>query len=55
MVEELRVKTIADVVTGKVDVHDIVIPEYAADDESDDDLDSDDIDDDSDDSDDSEE
>lgn len=54
MVEELRVKTIADVVTGQVDVHDIVIPEYVADDESDD-LDSDDIDDDLDDSDDSEE
>lgn len=47
LVEELRVKTIADVVTGQVDVRDVVIPEYMTDD-VDEDFDSDDIDDESD-------
>jgi type I restriction enzyme S subunit len=39
LVEELRTKTIADVVTGQVDVRDVVIPEYEADTDADDDLD----------------
>lgn len=44
LVEELRVKTIVDVVTGQVDVRDVVIPEYTTEDE---DFESDDIDDES--------
>lgn len=55
LVEELRVKTIADVVTGQVDVRDVVIPEYVVEDEPDDDLNLDDMDDDIEDSDDAEE
>ena len=55
LVEELRVKTIADVVTGQVDVRNVVIPEYVVDDESDEDLDYDDVEDESDNSDDAEE
>ena len=51
LVEELRVKTIADVVTGQVDVRNVIIPEYTTDDGTDDDFDSNDIDDDSDESD----
>lgn len=51
-IEEFKTKTIADVVTGQVDVRDVVIPEYIVDDESDDDLNSDDMDDDIEDSDD---
>lgn len=45
LVEELRVKTIADVVTGQVDVRNVNIPEYITDDDTDDDFDSSDIDD----------
>lgn len=44
LVEELRVKTIADVVTGQIDVRNVIIPEYTVD-EADEDFDSDDIDD----------
>lgn len=47
-VEELKTKTIADVVTGQVDVRNVIIPEYTTDDGTDDDFDSNDIDDDSD-------
>lgn len=46
-VEELKTKTIADVVTGQVDVRNVIIPEYTADDDADDDFDPNDIDDDS--------
>ena len=55
LVEELRVKTIADVVTGQVDVRNVIIPEYTTDDGTDDDFDSNDIDDDSEESDEDEE
>lgn len=55
LVEELRVKTIADVVTGQVDVRNIIIPEYTTDDGTDDDFDSEDTDDDSEESDEDEE
>lgn len=48
MDEELRVKTIADVVTGQADVRNVIIPEYTTDDDTDDDFDSNDIDEDSD-------
>lgn len=41
-VEELKTKTIADVITGQVDVRDVVIPEYTTDDVEE--FDSDDID-----------
>lgn len=44
LLEELKTKTIADVVTGQVDVRDVIIPEYTVD-EADEDIDSDDIDD----------
>lgn len=44
LVEELRVKTIADVVTGQIDVRNVIIPEYTVD-EADEDFDSDDVDD----------
>ena len=44
LVEELRVKTIADVVTGQIDVRNVIIPEYTVD-EADEGFDSDDIDD----------
>ena len=44
-VEELKTKTIADVVTGQVDVRNVIIPEYTTDDGTDDDFDSNDIDD----------
>lgn len=33
VVEELRIKTIADVVTGKVDVRDVVVPDYIVEEE----------------------
>ncbi len=42
LLEELRAKIIADVVTGQIDVRDVVIPEYSRDE----DTDSDDIEDD---------
>lgn len=54
-VEELKTKTIADVVTGQVDVRNVIIPEYTTDDDTDDDFDSNDIDDDSEESDEDEE
>lgn len=47
LIEELKKKTIADVVTGQIDVRGVVIPEYTTDDDTDDDFDSNDIDDDS--------
>lgn len=47
LIEELKIKTIADVVTGQVDVRNVIIPEYTTDDDTDDDFDSNDIDDDS--------
>ena len=34
-IEELRTKTIADVVTGQIDVRDVVIPEYSRDEDTD--------------------
>ena len=45
LVEELQVKTIADVVTGQVDVRNVIIPEYITDDDAYEDFDSDDVDD----------
>lgn len=54
-VEELKTKTIADVVTGQVDVRNVIIPEYTTDDGTDDDFDSEDTDDDSEESDEDEE
>lgn len=54
-VEELKTKTIADVVTGQVDVRNVIIPEYTTDDDTDDDFDSNDIDDNSEESDEDEE
>ena len=45
LVEELRVKTIADVVTGQVDVRNVISPEYITDDDAYEDFDSDDVDD----------
>lgn len=42
LVEELKTKTIADVVTGQVDVGDVIIPDYTVD--TDEDFDSEDID-----------
>ena len=35
MLEELRTKIIADVVTGQIDVRDVVIPEYSHDEDTD--------------------
>lgn len=43
LIEELKTKTIADVVTGQVDVRNVVIPEYASAEEDEDDLDSEDV------------
>jgi type I restriction enzyme S subunit len=54
-VQELKTKTIADVVTGQVDVRDVVIPEYEADTEAEDDLEQEESDVDTEDSDDSDE
>lgn len=42
LVEDLKTKTIADVVTGQVDVRDVIIPDYTVD--TDEDFDSDDMD-----------
>lgn len=42
LVEDLKIKTIADVVTGQVDVRDVIIPDYTVD--TDEDFDSDDMD-----------
>jgi type I restriction enzyme S subunit len=53
-IEELKTKTIADVVTGQIDVRNVIIPEYTVD-ETDEDFDSDDVDDDSEESDEDEE
>lgn len=44
-IEELKTKTIADVVTGQVDVRNVIIPEYITDDDAYEDFDSDDVDD----------
>ena len=55
LIAELKTKTIADVVTGQVDVRNVIIPEYTTDDDTDDDFDSNDIDDNSEESDEDEE
>ncbi len=43
LIEELKTKTIADVVTGQVDVRNVVISEYASAEEDEDELDSEDV------------